>query len=156
MNFKEFVTPLLSADQIVFVGLGNESRGDDAAGLLFLNELRKQIRFKSATMINAGSNPENVLQPILDAQPAMVVFIDATNWGGLPGEMRWIDRSELDQIRISTHAFSIQMVEQYLKAHQPMQIRYLGIQYGSIHPGDAISEPIINSIRSFFNASNNW
>ena len=155
MNFLDFCQQLFPAEQTVFVGLGNESRGDDAAGLLFLNELRKQTRFKSSTMINAGSSPENVLQPILDAQPAMVVFIDATNWGGLPGEMRWIDRSELDQIRISTHAFSIQMVEKYLKAHQPMQIRYLGIQYGSIQPGHAVSESIINAIWSFFNASNN-
>ncbi|MDZ7725449.1 MAG: hydrogenase maturation protease [candidate division KSB1 bacterium] len=150
MNFKTFCKTLFPAQPLVFVGLGNDARGDDAAGLLFLHMLNQQPEFRSAVFIRAGANPENVLQPILNAQPSMLIFIDSTDWGGAPGDIRWIDRSELDQIRISTHAFSISMVEEYLKAHRAMDIRYLGIQVRSTRTGEPICKPVRRAIKSFF------
>ena len=150
MNFKTFCKTLLPAEHLVFAGLGNDARGDDAAGLLFLDILSRKPEFHSAVFICAGTNPENVLQPILNAQPSMLIFIDSTDWGGAPGDIRWIDRRELDQIRISTHAFSISMVEEYLRAHQAMDIRYLGIQVRSTRTGDPICQPVLRAIKTFF------
>jgi len=151
MNFRDFKRGLdVAAEKIVFVGLGNESRGDDAAGLFFLQKLKEQAEFKAATFIGAGTNPENYLQQILEAQPSLVVFIDAADWGAPRGEMRWIDPAELDHIQISTHAFSIQLVEKYLKSHQAMDTKYFSIQYGSMKPGEGLSDELKERIMVFF------
>ncbi len=151
MNFRDFKRKLdVPVENIVFVGLGNESRGDDAAGLFFLQKLKEQPEFKAANFIYAGTNPENYLQQILEAHPSLVVFIDAADWDVSPGEMRWIDPAELDHIQISTHAFSIQLVENYLKAHQAMDTKYFSIQYGSIRSGTQLSDHIKENILSFF------
>ena len=77
MDFKKSIT--IPANEIVFVGLGNEARGDDAAGLLFLRELKKREEYRTSNFIAARTNPENYLECILEFQPELVVFIDAAD-----------------------------------------------------------------------------
>ena len=151
MNFSEFLQALIAAPaDIVFVGLGNLARGDDAAGLLLLGELNKRRELGAAHFIDAGTNPENVLQQILDFAPKLVVFIDAVRATGTAGEMRWIEPHDLDSAAISTHAFSIRMIEEYLKANAPMEVGYLGIIPQSTRIGEGLSPAVRQSIDRFF------
>ncbi|HKJ67152.1 MAG TPA: hydrogenase maturation protease [bacterium] len=132
---------------LVFVGLGNRDRGDDAAGLVLLDSLREVPCFSEAHFISAGRTPENHLQQILDVQPEMVVFLDAARWGGQPGEPAWLDPDGIDLAGMSTHAYSIRMIGQYLCAHGQMEVKYLGIQPVSTGLGAGISESTSNRIR---------
>ncbi len=151
MNFTDFKKSLyVPAPKIVFVGLGNKARGDDAAGLLFLHELQRCRDFRGAAFIEAGTNPENVLEPILAHHPEMVIFIDAANVGKAPGDICWIDHDNLDTARISTHAFSVTMVEHYLKAHKTMDIKYLGIRPATTAMGTQLSVKVKSALESFF------
>lgn len=152
MNFSEFrqALPFASAD-MVFVGLGNLARGDDAAGLLLLGELKSRRELDGAHFIDAGTNPENVLQLILDFAPRLVVFIDAVNSAGMPGEMMWLEPHDLDSAAISTHAFSIRMIEEYLKANAPLEVKYFGIVSQSTRVGERLSPAVQESIQRFFN-----
>jgi hydrogenase maturation protease len=151
MNFTDFKKSIQTpAHQIVFVGLGNEARGDDAAGLFFLNELENCAEFNDSAFIEARANPENHLQRILEHEPELVVFIDAAYIGATPGDMGWIDRDRLDTARISTHAFNITMVEQYLKSNQEMEVRYFGIQPETTTMGQPVSGAIMDNLKLFF------
>jgi len=151
MNFTDFKKALTEPeDEIVFVGLGNIARGDDAAGLLFLRELKSQTTFRASNFFEAKTNPENYLERILELHPKLVVFIDAANVGVRPGDMGWIEADELDTARISTHAFNITMVEQYLKAHQSLNVKYFGIKPQSTTPGHPVSDIVKDSIKRFF------
>ncbi len=151
MNFTDFKKALNKpARQIVFVGLGNETRGDDAAGLLFLRELKKRMDFHASHFIEAKTNPENYLERILELHPELVVFIDAADVGKEPGDMGWIDKNDLDSARISTHAFNITMVEEYLKANQSLEVKYFGIRPESKSMGHAVSDTVKHRIEMFF------
>ena len=151
MNFTDFKRTINNpVNHIVFVGLGNEARSDDAAGLLFLDELKKCVEYRTANFIKAGINPENYLERILECHPELVVFIDAADVGKAPGEMGWIDPENLDTAQISTHAFNITMVEQYLKLNQAMEVKYFGIQPETTTMGQPVSVAVKRGLAMFF------
>ena len=136
--------------KLVFVGLGNEYRNDDAAGLLFLTEIASIYKFKDSYFIKAERNPENFLEIILRYDPTAVVFIDAADWNGIPGEIRWLRQDELSGIKFSTHTFSIRLIEQYLSAYKDLDFFYLGIQTANEQEGTKISPAITGAIKKFF------
>jgi hydrogenase 3 maturation protease len=144
MNFKDIAKKLAAYPnhKLVFVALGNPMRGDDAAGLLFAQRMQDENLFPGAHFIKAGTNPENHLSRILQSQPACVVFIDASDWGALPGEMSWLQGDKIDTAGISTHAFSIRMIETYLKMHDVQEINYLAIQPNEIGLGNKVSDKV--------------
>lgn len=152
MNFKEFTLALqgYAAGEIIFVGLGNEYRRDDRAGLMLSDGLKRTPDFSGCHFINAGTNPENYLQDILSQHAKVVVFIDAARFGGAPGEIQWLDDDKIDNVKISTHAYSIKMVETYLKAHQNLQVKYLGIEPHDTDPGEKFSPVVHASLTRFF------
>ena len=152
MNFEDFVkelSPYNPAD-LIFIGLGNELCGDDAAGLVFLDKLEELPDFAGSCFITARTNPENYLQKILDSGGRVVIFIDAARSGGKPGEISWIDPNQIDHLSISTHAFSLKMVEQYLVNNRRFIFRYLGIEPLSTNKGDHLSSRVLTQITVFF------
>lgn len=152
MNLNDFKEEILNypPGKIVFVGLGNDYRGDDAAGLLFLNRLKELSFLSGATFIKANTNPENHLREIAAPNPKLVVFIDAAQTGRNPGDIFWIDPEELNSVNISTHSFSIKMIEDFLRAGQEMNFKYLGIEPLKTSLGQSISREVIQRIDKFF------
>ncbi len=152
MNFESFVKVFssYSPEKIVFVGLGNELRGDDAAGLFFLERLKVKPEFCKSNFIIAGTNPENYLQKILDSGADVVVFIDAARSGAKPGTIGWIDTEKVVSVNISTHAFSVKMVEEFLEKYHPFKFMYLGIEPLTTKLGENVSSEILKNIDNFF------
>jgi len=152
MNFTTFSSALSQyrPNEIVFVGLGNEYRGDDAAGLIFFDRLRESQHFDFSHFVLARTNPENHLEEILSYKPKLVVFIDAARFGGKPGEMQWLEPETVRQVKISTHAFSMDMVEYYLNAQHPMKFKYLGIQPLATEPHEPLSKVVEEKFNEFF------
>jgi hydrogenase maturation protease len=152
MNFIQFTEKLkrFDSDKIVFVGLGSETRKDDFAGILFIRYLSRIKPFNKSVLIEAGRNPENYLEKILNADPQAVVFADACEWGGTPGAIKWLNADEINSISISTHSYSIKMVEKFLSMQSSMEFFYLVIQADSTAPGEVISGNIKMSLQDFF------
>lgn len=136
--------------EIIFVGLGNELKGDDTAGLIFLEQLKISLQFSKATFIKAGTNPENYLDKILELNAKAVVFIDAVRLGESPGSIKILSPEEIDTLSISTHTFSIRMIEYFLKQNQDLDVFYIGIQPQSMYFFEDISENVMKGINAFF------
>jgi Ni,Fe-hydrogenase maturation factor len=130
MNSEEFHRTLkpYPASRLIFMGIGNPVRGDDGAGL----------------------NPENHLQEVLDKKPRAVVFIDAAHFHAAPGTISWLDQTQLDQLRISTHAFSMVMIEAYLRSQRWMDFHYLAIEPESTELGEGLTQTVRESSERFF------
>lgn len=135
------------------MGLGNRQRGDDGAGLEFLAGVERSGAFSGACFVPAGTNPENHLQQILSAFPVLVIFIDACRFGGLPGEIRWLEKDEIESAGISTHAYSITMIEKFLNLERKVECRYLGIQPGITETGAELSGDVRKALLRFFEGS---
>jgi len=156
MNFKTLDTLLskYNKKEIVFVGLGNTDRGDDASGIIILQKLQNIPDYSKCHFIDAGKNPENHLQKILDYDPKIVVFIDSTDFNREPGTISLIDSQEIDNFDFSTHTFSISLIEKYLLNHKKLETIYIGIQPGSMKYGDKVSVAVKDGIEKFFGKIN--
>lgn len=137
-------------DKLVFVGLGNELREDDGAGLVLVENLKLKKEFHQSHFILAGRNPENHLQAILDCNPQIVIFVDAAEWNGKPGEIKKFNEEEISHTDFSTHTFSIKMIQEFLLNHRQMDFMFLGIQPLSTSFGQGLSDVIKNKIEAFF------
>ncbi len=113
--------------KIVVCGVGNRLRGDDAIGLLIIEELKKENL--NAILINAGSAPENYLQKIINHNPDILLIIDAVDFKGIPGQTKIVNVEELEDKFFSTHSLSLKFLTQYLKQFLPdLKILLIGIQ----------------------------
>lgn len=101
-----WVTALREAarGRIVVLGIGNDLRADDAAGSLVARSLRE--RFPDA-VFDGGQAPENASGPLRRARPDTVVVVDAADFGGAPGEIRFATPGEAGGLTLGTHALPI-------------------------------------------------
>jgi hydrogenase 3 maturation protease len=132
------------ACRIVFAGVGNRLKGDDGVGPLVIDRVKNKT---AAVCFDTGVAPENYLEKICQQKPDTVIIIDATDFNGTPGEIRIFNDSEIAGGTLSTHALSLSMFCQYIKARLPTcHIFLIGIQPKSCILNDSLSEPIVKAI----------
>ena len=79
----------LRGSKTVIVGIGNILKGDDGVGPLICQQLHNnQI---CAELIDAGTVPENYIQPIVRKAPQNLIVIDAIDFGAAPGTINIFD-----------------------------------------------------------------
>ncbi len=152
MNFDDLKTALslYNPSDIVFLALGNTFRGDDGVGIFFAQHLQSSIEFSNANFIYAYTTPENYLQQIIDLKPGIIVCIDSARMGSGPGDIQWLSPSILDSFRISTHAFSILMIEEYLRNYCDSRFLYIGIEPQQTLPVESLSPVVEQHLDLFF------
>jgi len=97
----------------LFIGLGNEKRGDDGIAIYLtkkLKDCKKKINF-----LLAYTTPENYLQKIIDINPEIIVFMDAVHDEKPEGEISLLKKDEISTAAISTHTTSINLIIQFLE-----------------------------------------
>lgn len=115
----------MMSGRLCVVGVGNPLKGDDGLGPFLVERLANTT---SVDCINAGLAPENHLERIVKLQPDAVLFVDALDFGGQPGEVRLAKPKELVASGLSTHSLSIGMACQYLGERGLANIAVLGVQ----------------------------
>jgi hydrogenase 3 maturation protease len=99
---------------VAIVCVGNEMRGDDAFGIEVGRALAATDLGGDVAVIEGGSVPENALERAASTSPATVLFVDAADFGGDPGQVRVVPLEELGWRGASTHAASLELCGQYL------------------------------------------
>jgi hydrogenase maturation protease len=152
MNFNEFYDFISSypSNKIVILGLGNPHRRDDGAGLYLLKKLKAHEKLKDIHFIAAGRTPENYLQQILSCSPQLVIFIDMLR-NSASDQIQLLDSDSIAGDGFTTHSYSIRLVEKYLKNHNKINIKYLGVPAANTETGPGISPDIKNNIAHFLN-----
>jgi hydrogenase 3 maturation protease len=118
---------------VALVGIGNELRGDDAAGVLVARRLYRQLSRqiaipKNLLIIDAGTAPENCTGAVRRFAPGQVVLVDAMDWGGEPGGILWADGSDTRGWSGSTHTLPLSVLAAYLEAELGCVVTIAGIQ----------------------------
>jgi len=130
---------------VCLVGVGNRMKGDDAFGPLLIDRLAGSIRF---TCIDAGVAPENYLERIIRVGAGTVLFADAADFGGRPGELRIIEPRRLSGNALSTHALSLGLAAEYLSKRGAGRILLLAVQPAAAGLGDPVSTPVAATLES--------
>lgn len=123
--------------KVLIVGVGNRMRADDAFGPLAIDRLKESMDLpQDWLLLDAGEVPENALGLVDKEKPDRVLLIDACDWGGQPGEVRFFTSEEILQLpirTISTHGVPLSFwVKMTLIDHPELKIELLGIQAQSL------------------------
>ncbi len=115
--------------RLSIVGVGQELRGDDAAGVLVARRLRRVLPAGGhVQVIEAGAAPENCTGAVRRWQPALLLLLDAVNLGQPPGSIGWVEQDAIDGVSASTHTLPLHMVARYLAQEVSCRVALVGIQ----------------------------
>ena len=123
----------------MLLGVGNEERGDDGVGSLLVRRLEFTGNWKC---IDCGEVPESYTGVVKEFGPDCLVFVDAVNFGGAPGQVALIDLQNVKEERFDTHRPSLRVVMKYLQAETNADVFLLGIQPKSTLYGQGMSAEV--------------
>ncbi len=135
----------LRGSSTVIVGIGNTLKGDDAVGPLVCEQL-EQAEI-SAYIIDAGTVPENYIQPIINKAPRNLLLIDAIDFNASPGTIKIFKSEQLNSIVISTHTLSPHLfIDMILQSIKP-EVYCIGIQPAQTQLGQPVSSLVSQAIK---------
>lgn len=132
------------------LGIGNDFRGDDAAGLLCIRRLRETLGDKHLAALEArgirieesGGEAAALMEAWQGAD--LVILVDAVQSGSPPGTIHELDAGDSPLLhgvfRASTHAFGLAEAVEMARVlgRLPHRLHLCGVEIGSLAPG---SEP---------------
>jgi len=123
-KFKKIV----QSESTVIIGLGNPDRADDGAGLRIVSRLK--YHFPERAFLESEKSAESIVLDLFENDEVLnVLFIDATDFDGNPGEVRLFDQHDARKFvpAISTHKVPITILMDLLVRHHKNPY-LLGIQ----------------------------
>ncbi|MFH1247571.1 MAG: hydrogenase 3 maturation endopeptidase HyCI [Candidatus Omnitrophota bacterium] len=126
---KEFPRTLI-------ITVGNCFRADDGVGPYIASCL---VPSKKLSVINAGYMPENIIDQVAKLSPQRIIFIDAADFGGAPGELCLIDAEHIPETSLSTHSVPLPLISRILHEDTKAQIYFIGIQPESVQHREGLS-----------------
>lgn len=140
--------------RIAILGIGNQFRSDDGAGVLIARALSDRECARDTDhllIIEAGHAPENATGELRKFAPDLVLMIDAAEMGETPGTAKWIDEESIDGMSASTHSLPLSMLAQYLTMELNCAVALLGIQPASNEVGETVSSEVLQAVKETVN-----
>ena len=136
------LTDLIASPSTMIIGIGNTDRGDDGVGLILAEKIK--ARFPKRAFLESEKSVEGwVLNSIENSDFKSILFIDATSFGGQPGEIKLFTSEDIQhfQFDISTHKVPISLLMEMIvqKGKDPY---LLGIQPGNVEFMGEMSLPV--------------
>jgi hydrogenase 3 maturation protease len=165
-NLTNLLTPQEFSHTLI-ITVGNCFRADDGVGPYIASGLRQSAKL---SVIDAGSTPENIIDevtklfaqhpalfdrpvrasaqhPALPDRPVRasvrrIIFIDAADFGGAPGESRLIDSEHIPEPSLSTHRVPLPVISRILYEDTQAKVYFIGIQPKSVEHKAELSEEV--------------
>lgn len=131
--------------RLVILGVGNPLRGDDSLGLELLKKLKRKVP-RNVKIIYGGVAPENFIGKIKKFNPSHILIIDATMFGGKPGEAKLIQPEQILNATVSTHTIPLSLLASLIQAETSAKVILLGIEPKSLGLGEEMSKEVKESI----------
>lgn len=128
----------------VIVGIGNVMKGDDAFGPALIARLSGKI---GATLIDAGSAPENYIGTIAKGKSDTVLLLDCAHLDLLPGQYAILEESEIVRSGFTTHDISPALFMEHLKMRTKAKIYMLGVEPRNISFGESMSKEATKALQ---------
>lgn len=129
--------------------VGNGMMGDDAAGPLLAQMIRK-APLADWEIMNGGAAPENYLFRLRELAPQQVLVVDATEMGLEPGEIRLIDEERIDcDFWMTTHTLPLTFLMQSIREFVP-KVDLVGIQPDIVAFGYPVSPQVQRAVESLY------
>lgn len=134
---KDILAPLSdpSVDSILFVGIGNRLKSDDAVGIIICEQLVSTER-KQILIVESGI--EKYVGKINSLSPDILILIDCTDFNREPGYFKLFSVTEIPDNTFHTHTISIGRIAEFFE----METYILGVQPAFVGFGEEISPAV--------------
>jgi hydrogenase maturation protease HycI len=135
--------------RIAILGIGNDLRGDDSAGLIVARRLLTDERLTQGTnliVLEGGPAPENQTGKLRAFRPDLVLFIDAAHWDESPGTVQLIPIESIDGMSASSHSLPLSMLARYIISEFGCQVEMIGIQPAQNEISEELSIPVRDAV----------
>ena len=131
----------------MILGIGNEIKGDDGLGPIITKKSSSLFdKNKNIIVFDGGTVPENYTGSIRKEKPTHIVLIDAVDMKKEPGYIRVVEKEEIANYNISTHAMPISYLIKYIETTIGAQIILVGVQPKSMGFAEPVSKEVEKSI----------
>ncbi|TYB31739.1 MAG: hydrogenase maturation protease [Candidatus Mcinerneyibacterium aminivorans] len=131
--------------KVLFVGIGNEMRGDDGIGPFFVKKGRRLL--DDYQFLNVKETPENYFDKMLEKDIDTLIFVDAVDFNSSPGTIKLFGKDQIVNSSISTHNSSLKMSINFLKQFKAnLRIFLIGIQPENCQLNNNLSFNVKSSI----------
>ncbi len=135
----------LRSSKTVILGIGNTLKGDDGFGPLVCRQL--QYTKVRAELIDAGTVPENYIQPIIKKAPQNLIIIDAIDFGASPGTVRIFKPEQLSSFASSTHTLSPRLFIDVICRQIDVDVYVVGVQPAQTKLGQSVSAGVNKAVQ---------
>ena len=139
---KRIVSFVRQRGKIAIVGLGNEYRKDDGAGIAVIRLLKHSgiEKVEEVALFEVDRNLLRYLSDIEKFQPSRIIFVDAANLGTEQGKIMVLNGKQIIEKKISTHENNLDLAMAYFKIVLPEhKILFVGIQFKSLEMSDELT-----------------
>ena len=135
----------------MILGVGNELRGDDAAGVLVVQKLlKKKEKLENVLILEGAQAPENFTSVIRRFSPHFILIIDAGDFGAAPGTITLIEPDEALG-GMGTHGISMGDYLHYLQLETGSKTAILAIQAAGNEFGNPVCPPVRKAVQQAAN-----
>ena len=142
---------LRNAERVAILGIGSELRGDDVAGILTAQQIKKIIsRKKTAPEVRVfigETAPENLTGEIKRFQPTHLIIIDAADLDSQPGHIKVLNPDTIGGTSFCTHSLPIKVMADYLLQSFDCQVITIGIQPKTLTFGSKPSKSVTDAAK---------
>jgi hydrogenase 3 maturation protease len=156
---KKLRQGLKGEGRLVILGVGNPLKGDDAAGLLCVEQVMKSVPTKArpgVRIFRTYDVPENYTGKIRKFKPTRILIIDAALAGLKPGDVFILEKKKIAIEEISSHKIPLMVLISYLEQSIGCKVIVLGIQAKDLSFGAPITPVVkaaVKTVADFLTAS---
>jgi hydrogenase 3 maturation protease len=129
----------------VLLGVGSRLKADDAAGPMVAEKLAERDLERA---FDCGTVPENYLAKAEKLQPDNILFVDAADFGGEPGDVRFFGGDRFGDQAVSTHSAGLSPLVEYLENASDARCWVLSIQPARTDYGGDVSPEVARAVES--------
>ncbi len=124
--------------RVCLMGIGNVDYGDDGFGVRLAEQLAAE---GLADVVVAGTEPERFIGRVAGAGHDHVIFLDALEFGGVPGSVVFLDSETMTARfpQVSTHKISLGLLARWIEEQGTAKAWLLGVQPESLNPGATLT-----------------
>ncbi|MCD6421503.1 MAG: hydrogenase maturation protease [Thaumarchaeota archaeon] len=147
MSWKGRLEKLLAkppeGGRIIFVGVGITLRGDDGIGVWIAEKLKSAVKRDDVEVLVIGDRVDILPRILRGRKPKLIIFFDAADFRGKPGEIKFMTISEASGRTISTHDIPIELMLKISEVNAPAYV--VGVQIASIAFGERITPQVMKA-----------
>jgi hydrogenase 3 maturation protease len=140
--------------RLAVLGVGNELRSDDAAGVLVVRRLlgpsgangAGKPGGSQALILEGGIAPESQTGPLRRFQPDLALLVDAAQMNEPPGSVRCFGAADIAGITTSTHTLPLHLLCRYLAEELNAGVALIGIQPATTELQAGTAEPQLTAV----------